>query len=129
MIQNIFVGAVLDTTISNKQRYLLPLTFEEGVEQSDVTVNIGLSTFVLYFNLNSLSNNNLFISAYSIDKTTIYFAGLKCVFGNYINLIDNGCPYLLYFLDKSNGQNYASTSQTITFEALNNGVSLYAELR
>jgi len=129
MIDNIVVGAVPEVTATNKLRYLLPLSFGEGTQQSDVTLSIANSTFIIFFNINSLSEDNLYLSSYSINKTTIYFAGYKCVFGNYINIIDNGCPYLFYFLDKSNGQNYQKTNQPITYSAINNGVSLYAELR
>ena len=129
MSQNIFVGAVPDVTIQNKLRYLIPLSFEDGVQQVEINVSISVNNFIIFLNLNSLDNSNLFISSYTLNKETIYFAGFKCVFGNYINLVDNNCPYLLYFLDKSNGQNYQRNSSNITFESINNGVSLYAELR
>lgn len=127
-IINIVVGAAPVQEPSKPPRYLIPLSLQNVTDQIEITITINNTSFDIFFNLNSL-NNNLFMSAYSIDRTVYYFAGYQCVFGNYINLIDNGCPYLFYFVDKSNGQNYSKNSLPIDYNALSNGVKLYAELR
>lgn len=128
-IQNIVVGAQQNIVNPNPLRYLIPLSFQNITEQNEITVTIGNNVFNIFFNSNSLVNNTLFMSAYTLNRAIIYFIGYQCVFGNYINLIDNGCPYYFYFVDKSNGQNYSSNNLTIDYNALNNGVKLYAELR
>lgn len=129
MADNIVVGSISDATSSTPSRFSIPLNFDANSEQVSVDVSIGTTSLILFFNKNSLANDNLFLSSYSVNRTQIYFAGFKCVFGNYINFIDNGCPFLFYFLDKSNGQSYSRESKPITFESINDGVTLYAELR
>lgn len=128
MQDNIVVGAITPSTTETKVRYLIPLSFSNQGQQAEVTATLGNTVFNLFFNLNPIFNN-LFLSCYTLDKSVIYFYGYKCVFGNYINKIDNGCPFMFYFVDNSNGQNYSRNSQNITYEALSNGVQLYAELR
>jgi len=128
MTDNIVVGAVLQSTETAPLRYRIPLNFLNQGQQVEVEVTLGNTTLVLFFNQNVILNN-LFLSCYTINRGSIYFYGLKCVFGNYINLIDAGCPFLFYFVDNSNGQNYSNNSSNIDYEALANGVNLYAELR
>lgn len=128
MVDNIVVGALPQTLTSTPTRYSIPLSIPDDAEQLEVTVTIDINTVVLFFSINKLSGT-LMISAYTLNQATIYFLGFQANFGNYINLIDNGCPYLFYFVDNSSGKIYANNSKPIDFEALKNGVGLYAELR
>jgi hypothetical protein len=128
MADNIVVGAVVATDLPTPTRYVIPLNFENVGQQTEVTVTLGNIVLNLFFNLNPILNI-LFLSSYTLNKTSIYFYGYQCVFGNYINKIDNGCPFKFYFVDQSNGQNFSKNSENITYIALSNGVKLYAELR
>ena len=128
MADNIVVGAQVQASVTTPTRYVIPLNFENVGQQAEVTVTLGNIVLNLFFNLNPILNI-LFLSSYKLNKSVIYFYGYQCVFGNYINKIDNGCPFKFYFVDQSNGQNYSKNSQNITYEALSNGVKLYAELR
>jgi hypothetical protein len=128
MADNIVLGANQSTEAKNTIRYFVPLNFENIGQQAEVTVTLGNIVLNLFFNLNPILNN-LFLSCYTFNKEKVYFYGYKCVFGNYINEIDNGCPFKFFFVDKSNGQNYSKNSSNITYETISNGVNLYAELR
>lgn len=104
--------------------YLIDLPeFATDATEQQVTTTIGNVSYNLYFQFNIIESN-LFLSCYARNFDPVYFGGLRCVFGNYINKFDNGLPYLLFFIDES-GQSYSK----ITFEALNNGVNLYANTR
>lgn len=127
-IDNIYYTVNSTATETTPTRYLVPLAIPAETQQVEVTVSIGVETIILFFSLNSISNS-IMLSAYTLNKTQYYFLGYQCVFGTYINEVDNGCPYKFYFVDKSNGQNYALNSKNIDFNALINGVALYAELR
>lgn len=128
MADNITVDAPLQSNSVTPSRYLIPLLLNDAAQQTEVIVTINNFVIALLFNLNPL-DNNLYLSAYTLNKSIIYFAGFRCVFGNYINLIDNGCPYLFYFLDESNLQTYVNSDFPINFDAISNGVNLYAEFR
>lgn len=128
MAVNIVVGSEVPTSVTVPKRYILPLNFQNPSQKTEIQVTITDTTFVLLFNLNTLTNS-LFLSSYTINRSINYFLGYQCAWGNYINEIDNGCPYLLYFVDQSNGQNYSKNSVPITYDLLSNGVKLYAELR
>lgn len=127
-ISNIVVGATQELSINNPLRYQIPLDLSNVIDSIEITVTIANNVFNVYFNLNPI-DNNIYMSCYTINKSTYYFGGFKCVFGNYINKQDNGCPYLFYFLDESNGEGYASNNLPIDYKSLSNGVKLYAELR
>lgn len=107
---------------TNYYNIVLP-TFNTQNYQQEVSTAIENVSYIFYFNYNIIESN-LFLSCYTSGKANVYFASLRCVFGNYLNLFDNGFPYLVYFIDKS-GNNY----QNITFDALNNGVYMYAKSR
>lgn len=125
---NITVGAIPQTTTTTIKRYVIPLDLSDVKDTVEIVCTIENNVFNLFFNFNEILGS-LFLSAYTLNKSQYYFAGFQCVFNSYLNEIDNGCPYLFYFVDRSNGQNYAATSQKITYESLSNGVTLYAELR
>lgn len=97
--------------------------FSTTLTDQEVTTTINNVSYNLYFQLNSIENN-LFFSCYGRNFSPVYFGGLRCAFGNYLNLFDNGLPFLFFFLDES-GKRYSS----ITFDTLNNGVKLYANDR
>jgi len=127
-VNNIVVGATQVLQNEVIKNYLIPLSFNNPTQLTEVAVTIETSSFNILLDLDPLYGN-LFMSAYTINKTFIYFASYKCVFNSFINLIDNGCPYLLFFVDQSNGLNYSKNNLPITYDALNNGVKLYAQLR
>lgn len=104
--------------------YQLPLSkFNTTLQEQQINISINNSAYVLYFQ-NNIIENNLFLSCYGNNQNPIYFGSYRCVFGNYINLIDNGFPYLLFFVNTTN-----TVYNNITFDALNNGVNLYAKSR
>lgn len=128
MPDNIVVGSPLTPDSPSPLRYLIPLNIQNVQQQTEVTVTLGNVILNLFFNLNPILDV-LFLSSYTINRSSIYFYGYQCVFGNYINKIDNGCPFMFYFVDQSNGQNYSKNSINITYNSLSDGVKLYAELR
>ena len=104
--------------------FQIPLqTFPDGVQEQTVNVSIESNSYVFYFQ-NNLIEGNLFLSVFGSDQNPIYFGGYRCVFGNYINFIDNGFPYLIYFIDTTNNE-----YQNITFQTLNTGVNVYVQSR
>lgn len=106
------------------QFWKLPLQqFAQNIQEQSVNINIQNVSYVFYFQ-NNIIENNLFLSVSGANQSPIYFGSYRCVFGNYINLIDNGFPYLIYFNDSTNN-NY----QNITFSTLNSGVNMYAKSR
>jgi hypothetical protein len=127
-VNNIVVGAPQPTASETPKNYLIPLSFNNPTQLTEISVTIGTTSFNLLLDLDPLFGN-LFVSAYTINKTLIYFASYKCVYNSFMNQIDNGCPYLFFFVDQSNGLNYSKNSLPITYDALNNGVKLYAQLR
>ena len=104
--------------------YQLPLQqFANGINEQLINISVENNSYVFYFQ-NNVIENNLFLSCYGSNQSPIYFGSFRCVFGNYINLVDNGFPYLVFFVDTTNN-NY----QNITFNTLNNGVQLYVQSR
>jgi len=103
--------------------FLIPLSFENNIFEKEIQLSIGTLSVILLFQLNSI-DNQLYLSAYTKDRTIVYFGGFRCVFGAYINQFDNGFPYLIFFIDNS-GNAY----EKITFENLNSGVGMYAKSR
>jgi hypothetical protein len=102
----------------------LPLSqFQNGINEQLVNVSIQNSSYTFYFQ-NNVIENNLFLSVYGVNQSPIYFGSYRCVFGDYINFIDNGFPYLIFFVDTTNN-GYTN----ITFQNLNNGVNMYAKSR
>lgn len=126
---------ILVPNVTGKLAYQLPLFFEPGISEKEFTVSILTKTFNIYFNLNEveldseyeINNNpsarsiNSYMSCYEINKTKIYFGSFRCVFGSYINQVDNGFPYKFFFVDTS-----TKKYNNITFDSMNNGVNLYA---
>lgn len=127
-VNNIVVGAPPVPASALPKNFLIPLAFNNPSQFTEIAVTIESSSFNILLDLDPLYNN-LFMSSYSISKTSVYFGSYKCVYNSFINLIDNGCPYLFFFADKSNGLNYSKNNLPITYDALNNGVKLYAQLR
>ena len=112
------------STAISKPVWQLPLSqFNTDITEQQINISIQNTAYTLYFQSNPIENN-LFLSCYGNNQSPIYFGSYRCAFGNYINLIDNGFPYLLFFIDTTKN-NY----QNITFDTLNNGVNLYAKLR
>ncbi len=104
--------------------FQLPLQqFASGIQEQTINISVQNNAYVFYFQ-NNVIENNLFLSCFGTNQTPIYFGSFRCAFGNYINLIDNGFPYLVYFVDSTNN-NYPN----ITFDTLNNGVNLYLKSR
>ncbi len=107
--------------------YNLPLQqFQSGIQEQTINISIESNAYVLYFQ-NNLIENNLFMSCYGSNQNSIFFGSFRCVFGNYINLVPETpvvFPYLFFFYNPT--QNFY---QNITFDALNNGVQLYAKPR
>ncbi len=104
--------------------FQLPLQqFAENISEQLINVSIQNNAYVFYFQ-NNIIENNLFLSCYGSNQSPIYFGSYRCVFGNYINLIDNGFPYLVYFVDSTNN-NYTN----VTFDTLNNGVNMFVKAR
>lgn len=104
--------------------YNLPLQqFSSGISEQQVNVNIENVGYIFYFQ-NNVIENNLFLSVYGLNQSPIYFGSFRCVFGNYINQVDNGFPFLVFFIDNSNN-GYTN----ITFNNLNNGIGLYVKSR
>lgn len=102
----------------------LPLSqFQTNVNEQLVNVSIQNNAYVFYFQ-NNIIENNLFLSVYGANQSPIYFGAYRCVFNNYINQVDNGFPYLIFFLNTSKN-NYSN----ITFNTLNNGVNMYVKSR
>ena len=99
--------------------YLIPLNISENVTDQEVSVNINNKQYILYFQQNSVINTAC-VSCYSINKDIIYFASLICSFGSYVNLFDNGFPYLLQFVP-----NNVFFNTKIHMSDLNNNVILY----
>lgn len=109
-----------------KQQNIFQLPLQKiasGVNEQLINISVENNTYVLYFQ-NNVIENNLFLSCYGSNQSPIYFGSYRCVFGNYINVVDNGFPYLVFFVDSTNN-NY----QNITFDTLNNGVQLYVQSR
>jgi len=93
--------------------FTIPLTFPPQAQPEQVsTVRIGNSSYAFRFQQNSISNE-LLLSVY--DNVNVYFGSLRCVSGYYMNPIDNGFPYLVYFVQNITGD------PAITFENLTNG--------
>jgi hypothetical protein len=120
------MSVALVTQSASNPAYTIPLSFDSGITEKEILVTIDNFVAKLYFNINTVEQNgsNLYMSCYTTDNSVVYFGSFRCVFGSYINTVDAGCPYKFFFLNNS-PTNY----QTITFDALNNGVNLYAVLR
>jgi hypothetical protein len=102
----------------------LPLTpFIAGISEQTVNVSIENNAYVFYFQLNPIEGN-LFLSVTGANQSPIYFGSYRCVFGTYINLLDAGFPYLIFFVDTTN-----NGYEGITFDNLNNGVNMYVRPR
>jgi len=111
-------------TVSAPSVWQLPLNqLQTNVNEQLINVNINNTAYVFYFQ-NNVIENNLFLSVYGANQTPIYFGSYRCVFGSYINQIDNGLPYLIFFIDTTN-----NAYQNITFATLNSGVNMYAKQR
>jgi hypothetical protein len=112
----------------NKPVFKIPLSFEPNTTEAEVQATFGNFSCILYFNLNTVeaSGSNLYLSCYTVDGTKVHFSSLRCVFGSYINNIDNGCLYKFFFLAASND---TDPFPTITFDSLNKGVNMYALTR
>lgn len=98
-------------------------TFSTDLYDQQVTTTIENTAYNLLFQ-NNIIENTLFLTCFGRNNTPIFFGSYRCVFGNYINLFDNGLPYVFFFIDESNN-GYTK----ITFDALNNGVRMYANTR
>lgn len=103
----------------------LPLpTFPDDTTEYEITMSIENAAYTFYFNLNSIEDN-LFLSTYGKNQSPVYFGSYRCCFGNYINLVDAGFPYLLFF--KNQGTNLI---EKINFQSLNsNSIFFYAKSR
>lgn len=101
----------------------VPLNFESNITEKEITVSIQNNTYIFFFQYNAI-DTNLYLSVYTQNKTIIYFGSYRCVFGNYINKIDNGLPYLIFFMDES-----GTNLEQIDFTVLNQGVSMYVQSR
>ena len=111
----------------NKPVFKIPLEFAPNITEAEVQASFGSFSCILFFNLNKVEENeNLYLSCYSVDGSIVHFGSLRCVFGSYINNIDNGCNYKFFFLAASND---TSLYPSITFDSLNKGVSMYALTR
>jgi len=120
---------------SGKRAFLIPLTFASGILEKEVTVQILGKSYTLYFNLNTVeltpdyrskgtsteTASQLYLSCYDINKSNIYFGSYRCVFGAYINEVDNGFPYKFFFLNNS-----GKTLSVVDFDNINAGVNLFA---
>lgn len=128
----------MSTTTKNttgKKAFLIPLTFAPGITEKEVTVQIAGKSYSLYFNLNfveltpnyrsdvtaTTTSSQLYLSCYDINKANIYFGSYRCVFGSYINEVDNGFPCKFFFLNNS-----GKTLSVIDFDNINAGVNLFA---
>lgn len=123
------------TNTTGKKAYQIPLTFAAGITEKEVTIQIAGKSYSVYFNLNtveltpdyrrlnttSVTVGQLYMSCYDINKANVYFGSLKCVFGSYINEVDNGFPYKFFFLNNS-----GKTLSVIDFDNINAGVNLFA---
>jgi hypothetical protein len=108
--------------------YIVNMNFDNDTTNKEVIVNIKGQSYNFYFVLSGIENftqnevaDNLFLSVYTTNKSKIYFGSLRCVFGSYINFVDNGFPYLIFFKDTSTNL----INKTVTFKTLNSGVSMY----
>jgi hypothetical protein len=112
-----------------KPTYEIPLGFDDNtITNANVDVTLPEASYTFYFNLNSVevTGNNLYLSCLGTDGQTIYFGSYRCVFGTYINELDNGCLHKFFFKVIDGDSN---AYPTITFDALNKGVKMYAVLR
>ena len=128
-------NAVTTTNKTGKKAYQIPLTFASGTTEKEVTIQIAGKSYSLYFNLNtveltpdykalkttSTTVGQLYMSCYDINKANVYFGSFKCIFGSYINEVDNGFPYKFFFLNNS-----GKTLSVIDFDNINSGVNLFA---
>lgn len=104
--------------------YQLPLQqFPSGINEQVININIANNAYIFYFQ-NNIIENNLFLSCYGANQSPIYFGSYRCVFGSYINKIDGGFPYLIFFVNSTN-----NIIENITFNTLNNGVNMYVKSR
>jgi hypothetical protein len=104
--------------------YELPLQkFPEGTTDQVVSASIENSSYVFYFQ-NNVIESTLFLTCYGANKETVLFGSYRCVLNSYINKIDYGFPYLVYFLNSTN-----NSYNKITFDTLNNGVKMYVKSR
>lgn len=111
-------------TLPAKTIYRIPLQqFQAGISEQYISVSVQNTSYLFYFQ-NNVIENNLFLSVTGLNQTPIYFGSYRCAFGNYINLIDAGLPYLVYFLNTTQND-YAN----ITFDTLNNGINMYLAVR
>lgn len=110
--------------ISKNTPYLLPLQkIPSGISEVVINVTIENTSYSFYFQ-NNVIEDNLFLSVYGFNQSPIYFGSYRCIFGTYINYIDAGLPYLIYFINTTQIE-----YSTITFDGLNNGVAMYAVAR
>ena len=103
--------------------YKINLSFDDEIQVQDIFVTLDKVVYLFSFCLNNIEGI-LYLSVTSRDRTVVYFGGYRCVFGTFFNKVDNGFPYLLFFVDKT-GLNF----KKITFDAVNKGVTLYARTR
>jgi len=113
---------------SGKPTYEIPLTFEPNIKSKQVILTLPEASYSLYFNLNETESAgpNLFLSCLSADEIVVYFGSYRCIFGCYINSIDNGAPHKFFFFNSSSS---GDPVPNITFDTLNRTVRLYAVLR
>jgi len=112
----------------NKPVYRIPMSFEPNIQSKQYVINLPEANYLLNFNLNTvgIAGDNVFMSCSSADNTKIYFGSYRCVFGTFINLIDNGSAHKFFFRSLTTA---VDNIKNITFDNLNTTVGLYAVVR